>query len=179
MKRSLFTRLLACVLVLAVVLFAALPVFAAPARPDTEYILDEAGVLSSDTVRSLQQRSASLYAQTGAELDVVVTNDTGSDIQDYAEDIYKSWNISNAGILLVLSIQEDDYYALYGSAVTNYFKNDIQDILYDPQTSGGLLMALPEDQAQACLDELREQIPQAAIIGSVTERLDQWIYLDE
>lgn len=55
----------------------------------------------------------------------------------------------------------------------------MQDILYDPQTSGGLLMALPEDQAQACLDELREQIPQAAIIGSVTERLEQWIYLDE
>ena len=78
MKRSLFTRLSACVLVLAVVLFAALPVWAAPARPDTEYILDEAGVLSSDTIRSLQQRSAALHTQTGAELVVVITNDTGS-----------------------------------------------------------------------------------------------------
>ena len=131
MKRSIFTRLSACVVILAVLIFAAVPVWAIPARPDTQYILDEAGVLSPDTIRSLQQRSASLYVQTGAELDVVVTNDTGSDIQDYAEDIYRSWNISNAGILLVLSIQADDYYALYGSAVTNYFKNDIQNILYE------------------------------------------------
>lgn len=131
MKRSIFTRLSACVMILAVLIFAAVPVWAIPARPDTQYILDEAGVLSQDTIRSLQQRSASLYAQTGAELDVVVTNDIGSDIQDYAEDIYRSWNISNAGILLVLSIQADDYYALYGSAVTNYFKNDIQNILYE------------------------------------------------
>ena len=131
MKRSFFPRLSACVMILVVLLFAAVPVWAIPARPDSQYILDEAGVLSEDTIRSLQQRSASLHTQTGAELAVVVTNDTGSDIQNYAEEIYKSWDISNAGILLVLSIQEDDYYAMYGWAVTDYFENDIQDILYE------------------------------------------------
>jgi len=54
----------------------------------------------------------------------------------------------------------------------------MQDICYDPQTSGGLLMAIPESDASACLSELREQIPEAAIIGYITERSDAAIYLE-
>ncbi len=54
----------------------------------------------------------------------------------------------------------------------------MEDILFDPQTSGGLLIALPVDEAQECLKELKEQIPQAAIIGYVTEKLDAFIYLE-
>lgn len=53
----------------------------------------------------------------------------------------------------------------------------MQDICYDPQTSGGLLMAIPSVYADACLKELKEQIPQADIIGFVTEQLDAAIYL--
>ena len=52
-----------------------------------------------------------------------------------------------------------------------------QDILYDPQTSGGLLFALPEQAAQACLRELRDKIPQAAIVGYVTEKEESFICL--
>ena len=54
----------------------------------------------------------------------------------------------------------------------------MQDILYDPQTSGGLLFALPQACAEDCLAELREVCPQAAIIGHVTERQDAAIYLE-
>ncbi len=54
----------------------------------------------------------------------------------------------------------------------------MEDICYDPQTSGGLLMALPRESAEDCLARLREAIPQAAIIGSVTERREYAVYLD-
>lgn len=54
----------------------------------------------------------------------------------------------------------------------------MEDILYDPQTSGGLLFALPEKAAQACLRELRDSIPQAAIVGYVTEKEDSWLCLE-
>ena len=54
----------------------------------------------------------------------------------------------------------------------------LEDICYDPQTSGGLLMALPEGDAEKCLAELREQIPQAAVVGYVTEAMDAAIYLE-
>ncbi len=54
----------------------------------------------------------------------------------------------------------------------------MQDILYDPQTSGGLLIAIPEESSKACLEELQAVIPQAAIVGYVTEKQDAWIYLE-
>ena len=46
-----------------------------------------------------------------------------------------------------------------------------QEIVYDPQTNGGLMAALPEDQARKLLADLQaEDIQAAAIIGRVTER---------
>ena len=54
----------------------------------------------------------------------------------------------------------------------------MQDLLYDPQTSGGLLMAVAEQDAEHCLHELRDSIPSAAAIGYVTERAENWILLE-
>lgn len=54
----------------------------------------------------------------------------------------------------------------------------LQDVLYDPQTSGGLLMALPEESTQACLRQLKDAIPRAEIIGHVTGKEDCWIALE-
>lgn len=41
-------------------------------------------------------------------------------------------------------------------------------LLYDPQTSGGLLASLPADKAEAVLQNLRDSDPEAAIIGHIT-----------
>ena len=54
----------------------------------------------------------------------------------------------------------------------------LQDIFYDPQTSGGLLCAVPAAEAEACLAELRAVAPSTRIIGYVTEKLDSAIYLE-
>ena len=54
----------------------------------------------------------------------------------------------------------------------------LQDIFYDPQTSGGLMIALDAKEAEQCLDEMRKVIPQAAIIGYVIEKMDAYIYLE-
>ena len=54
----------------------------------------------------------------------------------------------------------------------------LQDICYDPQTSGGLLCAVPEAEATACLAELQAVTADAAVIGYVTEQLEQPIYLE-
>lgn len=54
----------------------------------------------------------------------------------------------------------------------------LQDICYDPQTSGGLLVAIPREEAEACLAELQKQVPAAKVIGYVTEKLDQYLYLE-
>lgn len=54
----------------------------------------------------------------------------------------------------------------------------LQDICYDPQTSGGLLCALPEAEAATCLAELQEVAPESAVVGYVSEKLDAEIYLE-
>ena len=51
------------------------------------------------------------------------------------------------------------------------------DLLYDPQTSGGLMMTVPESHAQALLRALQGEIPTAAIIGEVLPRQEQDILL--
>jgi selenide,water dikinase len=45
-----------------------------------------------------------------------------------------------------------------------------EEILYDPQTSGGLAICLPADQALALLGTLKTNDPRSAIIGQVSER---------
>ena len=69
-------------------------------------------------------------------------------------------------------------YAQAGVAAREKVSRAMEDILYDPQTSGGLLFALPAEEAEVCLAELRQVIPQAAIIGYVTEKEDAYIILE-
>ncbi len=68
-------------------------------------------------------------------------------------------------------------YAQAGVQASSNISLAMQDILYDPQTSGGLLFALPHEVAEDCLSHLKTVIPQAAIIGYVTEFCDNRIIL--
>ena len=52
------------------------------------------------------------------------------------------------------------------------------DILYDPQTSGGLLAAVAEKDARACLRKLKRALPAVAAIGYASLPGDFAIYLD-
>lgn len=69
-------------------------------------------------------------------------------------------------------------YAQTAVAVRGNISLAMEDILYDPQTSGGLLFAIPEAEATDCLAELKQAIPNAAIIGCVTEKEDSYIILE-
>lgn len=42
-------------------------------------------------------------------------------------------------------------------------------ILFDPQTSGGLLLSVAEDRAQPLLNKIRARFPKACLIGSASE----------
>lgn len=46
-------------------------------------------------------------------------------------------------------------------------------VMFDPQTAGGLLIAIDEDRAASLLERLRPAYPKAAIIGRVIEPGDQ------
>jgi selenide, water dikinase len=53
--------------------------------------------------------------------------------------------------------------------------SNLVKLLYDPQTAGGLLLAIREDQAPKLLAELRHHYPRAQIIGRAGERNDKRI----
>lgn len=53
----------------------------------------------------------------------------------------------------------------------------IMDIMFDPQTSGGLLISVAEKDAQSLLSDLQLHTD-AAIVGYVTDRLDEEIYVE-
>ncbi|MDR0885023.1 MAG: selenide, water dikinase SelD [Clostridiales Family XIII bacterium] len=51
----------------------------------------------------------------------------------------------------------------------------IQELLFDPQTSGGLLIAAPSEEAESLLMDIHKEDPLAAIIGEVGPKKNQSI----
>ena len=54
----------------------------------------------------------------------------------------------------------------------------LEDIFFDPQTSGGLLLAVAEWDAEDCLRALQSEIPNAAQIGCVTELHENYLIVE-
>ncbi len=48
----------------------------------------------------------------------------------------------------------------------------MEEVLFDPQTSGGLLVAVDPDQAEVLLKDLKDTGLPAAIVGEITEKTD-------
>lgn len=48
----------------------------------------------------------------------------------------------------------------------------MEEVLFDPQTSGGLLVALPKEQAATLVEDLRRGGAPAAVVGEVTDSED-------
>lgn len=70
-------------------------------------------------------------------------------------------------------------YAQAGVQVNGQVELALEDLFYDPQTSGGLLAAVPEECADECLERLLAAGVEAARIGYVTEQQDVAVYLED
>lgn len=69
-------------------------------------------------------------------------------------------------------------YAERGVCVTGDVSLAIQDVFYDPQTSGGLLIAVPPECSDAFLSEMKADVPDAEVIGYVSAEKEYRIYLE-
>lgn len=52
--------------------------------------------------------------------------------------------------------------------------NDLELLLFDPQTSGGLLISIPEERASVLIEKLEEQGVNGVIIGKVVRKEEGW-----
>ena len=86
------------------------------------YVNDYAGVLSDATKNEIVDKNDGLYDATGAQIVVTVVQSTGgASMSQYAYDIANTWGIGSAeknnGVLLLLSIDDDDYQCIQGSGL--------------------------------------------------------------
>ncbi len=130
-------RILILVMALALVLASALSAYAAVPEPSASfYAADYADVLTSSTEDMIVRTNGDLeYYCDGAQI-VVVTVDflDGMDIEDYCYKLFNDWQIggtANNGVLLLLTIGEENYWCMTGKGLENKLTaGKIDDILW-------------------------------------------------
>ena len=128
-------RLSALALVVIVGLTALVPAALAasaslPQLPADQCVVDDANVLSSDTVQTITDLNNRLSANCqGAQIGVLTVDYTGSvSTEDYALQAFNAWGIgssaNNNGVLILLVMEtpeyaDGDYYLTYGDGFRN------------------------------------------------------------
>ena len=100
------------------------------------YCLDRSDVLSEDTEGEIVYSNDLLSEKCGAQIAVVTLGTTGSEaIDDYAYELFNSWGIGDAkkgnGFLLLLAIDDDDYYAVCGNGLQPKFTSGTMKQYFD------------------------------------------------
>jgi len=117
------TRILAAAL--AFMLLLAVPALASSLKPtDDFYVNDAANVLSDATEGHIILNNDALYEACGAQLVFVTVNTTGSTkLENYAYKLANDWKIGGTnsnGFLLVMAIDDDDYWYEIGKGLDQY-----------------------------------------------------------
>lgn len=108
MKRTLFLVMLLLALFLPLTGADAAPVV--PARPSAgEYVLDQAGILSTQTEKAINAYSQALAKRTKAQIAVLTVRDLGGEsLDEYALAVLRQWGIGdkklNNGVLILVSV---------------------------------------------------------------------------
>ena len=126
-------------IVICMLLVLGLPgaAFAVVDAPVDVYVGDYANVLTERTEQYIIAENQKLAEATGAQI-VVITVDflDGMEIEDYAYTIFNDWGIGDAeqnnGLLLLLAIGEENYYAMQGEGLERVLSGGmLDDYLYD------------------------------------------------
>ncbi len=137
---SMRCKRIACTLSVMLVIFTLCLSAAAagiPSPSDDFYVLDQAAVLTDSTKKHIVEENDLLYYHTGAQIVVVTVGSTdGTPIRDYASSIFKEWKIGsndkNNGLLVLLAIDDDDYWVVQGRGLeSGLTSGDIKVLLDD------------------------------------------------
>ncbi len=122
----------------AVLLFALLTAGATlPAAAEVNYptasdnLADEAGILSESTVKYLRETNQKLADQISAVIAICTVKTTdGVDIGKYARGVYSKWGLP-AGILLTIAAEDDNFYLLPSTSVSEVVGTEALEAIRD------------------------------------------------
>lgn len=141
---------------------------------------------ATDSMERLNRYAAEKFASFGEAVHAC-TDVTGFGLGVHASEMAAAAHtllIDSASLPLLegaLGFAENYYATAAGQRNRNFMAGKIditgvpaalQEILFDPQTSGGLLISVAAESAQKLCDAVRQDDPAAAIIGEVIERKD-------
>lgn len=95
-----------------------------PKPTEAFYVNDYADVISAETAGYIATKNDALYDGTGAQIVIVTVSGLGGEsIEKYANSLFNEWKIGSAkennGVLLLMSIGDDDYWAMQGKGLEN------------------------------------------------------------
>lgn len=110
-------------ILLLLIIIAPINVFSLVSKSEYEYITDSSEVLTEETTNYIYEYSSYLNEMEDIDYYVVTVKDLDNySIEDYADKVYKSFNISQKGILILLSTDERRLRIKVGE--------DLSDIIY-------------------------------------------------
>ncbi len=118
-NKALLIAISVLLLILTVLPVSAITV---PKPTDDFYIYDSANVISDQTESEILAKNAILKKACGSQV-VIVTLDSlaGESIEDFSRQLFEEWKIGdkkkNNGMLLVLSISDEDYWLTQGNGL--------------------------------------------------------------
>ena len=141
-----------------------------PDPSDSFYVYDEAGVLDSELEDYIVGKNADLYKKCGGQIVVACVRTTGTkDIADYAHEMFNKWGVGskkkNNGILILLSIDEDDYWVLQGKGLEDLLQSGTLKLMLDDRLEPYFAKKQYGDGVRSLFDALVNEFEQ---IYSVT-----------
>ena len=90
----------------------------------SQYVYDDAGVLSSSEEKELSRLVGEMYASTGSVVACVTTNYGWDDLYDFALDYADSIGLGAYDFIVVLDISGENYWLVQGIGLVDYFTDD-------------------------------------------------------
>lgn len=131
-----------------------------PAQQDS-YVYDDAGVLSSSTVKKLDKRNEKLMQDMNVVIAVVTCNYGRSDLYHYALERAEEMELGEYDFIVTLDISGENYWLVQGSGLYN-------EVLFsDVDCSEYAQKYMEKDFARGDYDDA---------VLSLTEALEEWYY---
>lgn len=131
-------------LTVLMVLFTLIPqaVFAAGFPKHENYVADEAGILSEDTIKLIKDTNKALAEDVKLTIAVCTVSSTnGEDIAEYASKLFTEWKLGE-GILILIAKDDNNYHFVPSTGIEDILSNDeiaaIRDEYFEGDFSNGV-----------------------------------------